>query len=370
MKRSLPFFIACLTCVATSLSAADPELTFTNPRVMGMGGAGIALCSDDSALYLNPAGLARITQTRIKGPRLRFEIGQELISNMSNLSKLKGSQDTSVVNKLIGMDGSSNLAGQVASYESPGFGVSALWGSDIYSSVGSNASYTLKAAMDMGLNAGYALRFDMFGQQVDGGVTGKFLSRTLAYDPVTGKNEVELSDADLISVVNSSDKLSQKIKTFTATGFGLDLGFLTDIALGSQPATLGLAIRNLGASLTGSRVVASQNTTATVVIPVSTVVGVALVPDVPVLGVINLAADYTLSPNTSFYKGIHIGAEKKILSDSFVVRGGINQGYIVMGFGLDMIGVKFDYTFYGKEQGDKAGETPDIYHSVQLGVVF
>ncbi len=356
--------------ISCFLYAAEPDLTFTNPKVMGMGGAGIALCADDSALYLNPAGLARVKQTQIKGPRLRFEIGQELIDSTSKLSKLQGSQDTSVVQTLIGIDGSSNIAGQLATFASPGFGIGAFLGSDIYSSINKDASYTLKMAIDSGISTGWATGFELFGQKIDGGIGAKLITRTLAYNPTTGENKVEISDSDLVSIVNSSDKLKEKIGTFTASGIGFDIGFLTDTTIESMPVTWGLTFKNIGTSLSGSRTVASQNTTTTVVLPMTTVVGAAFAPELPTIGQIQVAADYTLSPSTSIFKSMHIGAEKKVWGDTVALRCGINQGYIVMGFGVDVIGIKCDYTFFGKEQGERAGDTPDIYHSLQFGILF
>jgi len=65
MKKSLSFVVLALLCLSvTSLFANGLSLNSIGTRSLGMGGAYIGLANDYSAIYWNPAGLARV-----KGPQ-------------------------------------------------------------------------------------------------------------------------------------------------------------------------------------------------------------------------------------------------------------------------------------------------------------
>ncbi|NBV41741.1 hypothetical protein EBR96_03110 [bacterium] len=355
-----------------SIHAAEKNLAFSNPRLMGMGGAGVAVATDESTLYLNPAGLARAAGPKIKGPRLRIELGSEYTSSIDKVLKLKDTTDTKLVSNLIGLDGSTNLAGQIASFTTKGFGIGAFVGSDIYSSIRHDASLSLHGLTDAGIAVGLAREFTIFGQSFDVGVSAKGIARSIIYNPSTGENQVTLTDAQLLEVINTSNTSAKEkyAKTFSATGVGFDLGILTNITGPTIPTlTVGASVRNIGSNLTGTRTVSGNVENVTVTLPMTTTIGLATTTKLPVVGDVNLAADYTLSPADTFYTGLHLGVEKKI-GEILSLRGGINQGYVVGGFGLDIMIVKFDYTFFAKEQGRYAGDTPDVYHSIQLGILL
>ena len=83
------------------------------------------------------------------------------------------------------------------------------------------------------------------------------------------------------------------------------------------------------------------------------------------------AADYQLiSPDTSFFKKTHLGLEKSVLFDIVKLRGGLNQGYVTAGFGIDVWLVKFNYAYYTQELGPEIGMEPLKTHVFDLSFIF
>lgn len=69
--------------------------------------------------------------------------------------------------------------------------------------------------------------------------------------------------------------------------------------------------------------------------------------------------------NGSLFRTIHLGAEAvwKVLA----IRGGINQGYLCGGFGLDLLFLTLDASTYGEEMGLNAGSFEDRRYALSFG---
>jgi hypothetical protein len=52
----------------------------------------------------------------------------------------------------------------------------------------------------------------------------------------------------------------------------------------------------------------------------------------------------------SFLKKVHLGVELPI--GRFSVRGGLHQGYLTAGFGMNLYGIRLDAATYGEETGE------------------
>ena len=60
----------------------------------------------------------------------------------------------------------------------------------------------------------------------------------------------------------------------------------------------------------------------------------------------------------------------KKLSPLISLRGGIHEGFIVGGFGINIFLVKLDYAFFAEEYSSTLGEETLETHSVTIGVLF
>ena len=71
--------------------------------------------------------------------------------------------------------------------------------------------------------------------------------------------------------------------------------------------------------------------------------------------------------NGSFYRLLHFGGEVYLLS-TFSVRGGINQGYMTAGVGLDLKYINIDLSTYGEELSLNAGNFEDRRYGININL--
>ena len=58
--------------------------------------------------------------------------------------------------------------------------------------------------------------------------------------------------------------------------------------------------------------------------------------------------------NGSFWTSLHVGAEVSFFS-IFMLRAGLNQGYLTAGFGLHLVFFDLNVAYFGRELGSFAG---------------
>lgn len=371
---------ALVSLLGTSVLIADvPDLTFTNIRQMGMGSAGVAVNNGDADLYQNPALLSEVKDPYFKFPRFQAAIGTDVFDKKDTLNKLKDSSEAETGQILVDLTPLKIAAGAglstVLSYTSPGFGVGVFSGSFAHGALedveGSISQLTLYGVADVAPALGFTHKVELFNQPVELGISGKYIVRNTMYDNVTGVDYIKMGIADLTYAINN-DKLQDDLShTYSSTGFGVDIGMLTPIELWGAKGNFGLAVRNIGATLSGQKTLTGNVTVdSTQTLPVTAVMGVSFKSDVPFLGEFLTAADYKLSPGTTFFKSLSMGFEKQVLGDVLKVRSGLNQGYFVMGIGLDLAIFHLDYAYQAIELGSEAGQDPLTYHVLEMGFLF
>lgn len=370
----LTLLIGSLIC-STSLYAAE-DIAYDTIRRMGMGGAATTITYDDSALMINPAGLARVKGVTFKAPRLGVDVGTEFWDASDKINDLSSANDDNlgVINSLVGTNGSvrAHLSPLLA-LTNKGFGIGAFGGADFRLRINQDSSLDMVGYGDGVLGIGIAKQFTLYGTTFDAGISLKGIARTTIYDKVTGKTNVHLSDSELVDRINN-DTMSDAFSQYNSTGFGVDIGVLSDLILLDTPTTIGGAIRNIGATLTGEQEVGTGNFTSSrsvsTELPIMTIIGMSMTPTAPMIGNVLVAADYQVYPAKNFYNALSMGIEKKLFFDTFHVRGGIHQGYIVGGLGFDFRIFHADFAYYERELGDTPGDTPDAMYTFQIGVLF
>ncbi len=368
IMQSISVFIISVL-FAHVLNAATPSLNFNNLRKMAMGDAGVAISNDDSALYVNPAGLARVKTIQIKSPRLQIKAGSEFIDRYDQIASILSGKtvDIAELNQLLGMDGTAGIQfSPLVSIAAPGFGFSLLAGYDMTLKLNYDASLSAFGNKDSAIALGLADEVSLWHLPVAFGVSIKSVYRQVLYDRVTGQSQIDLESGDVIDRINSKT-LGDAFQEFGIFGVGVDLGLLSSTTWASIPITVGAAVRNIGATLAGEKPLKTGSTPTTLSLPVETVIGASATPTLPLIGDTIVAFDYTLSPSNALYNSLHFGVEKKCWDNRIQIRGGINQGYITGGIGTDLGIIKLDYAYFTRERGATAGSEPDSMHVLEIG---
>lgn len=364
------------TIAAPLYAAPVPDISFDTIRRMGMGGAATTITYDDSAIMINPAGLARVKGATIKAPRLGLDIGTSFWDASSKLSQLKSASDDNlaVIDSLVGTKGSVRfrLAPLVA-LTNRGFGLGLYGGTDFHLQINSEGSLDMAGYGDGVAGLGLARQISLFDTNIDIGVALKSISRATVYDKLTGRTEIHLNESDFIQRINDGT-LPDAFSQYMSSGVGIDVGFLSDLTLFDMPATVGGVIRNIGTTLTGQKSVGTGNATfsrtVSTALPVVSVVGLSVTPKLPIIGDVLLAIDYQFAPADDMYNSLKMGFEKTLFYDVVHIRGGIQQGYLVAGVGLDLRVLHIDFAYYDRELGTKPGDIPDPMYALQVGAFF
>lgn len=295
-------------------------------REMMMGGSVVAVSIDDSALMFNPAGLARIKGPSIKAPRLNIAIGTEFVDASDKINKLKSanSDDTAIIDELIGTNGSVLIGfSPLFAATTKGLGASAYGGSNFHLGINHDGSLDMTGYIDSVGAIGLARSLSLFGVNIDLGVSAKAIARSNFYDKMTGKKEISLSESDLIDRINDNT-LEDAFNQYMSYGLGVDVGAMADFSLFSAPATVGFVVRNIGGSLTGEKEVGTGNVTTTVTdtetLPLIADIGVSVTPKLPLIGDVLLCGDYRFNPAGNVYNSLRFGLEKKLFFDTVLLQ--------------------------------------------------
>ena len=316
-------------------------------RALGMGDAFTAVADDESSLFYNPAGLARVRGLNLK----IFDVGAGA-SNVSSISKfqgLKGGSGTSFSQSLSSLYGEHIWvgAGGEAFFTMPMFGIGvydhsgALIQIDnpVYPQVHTRVLNDYGYVMGLGIPAGL----------LHLGADLKYIKRTGA-DSTFGPAAI----GDLQSS-NITDRI-----TGWGTGYGADLGASLVIPAPFFRAALSVAWKNVGATQ-----FKSSNGTDIPSEPNNITVGAGLKFDAPLISV-TPAIDivYLNDANLQLTRKVNFGVELGLpLLD---LRAGFHEGYYTAGVGVNLGLFRVDGATYGVELGAYPGQIEDRRYVVQF----
>jgi hypothetical protein len=358
--------------ISTAAVAASVE-TYTIQQ-KAMGGVSVATYTDVSQFQSNPAKLGLIDGIELNLLNLEGGINKELHENMSDIQALMDETDESkqieMLKDLTPMKiGAKVSALPILSFSKKNFGISIISKGQINGRLKRKSApgLELSGQTDTNFVLGFSKPVKIKNRPVIIGLSPKYVSRATIYDKVTGVDEIDWTQAELLRLINGIDELD--VDTYKVSGFGLDAGLLMPFESKRTAGFFGVSVKNIVSGLSGTKDRLNKTSDITTRDPFGVTVGTSFDTPLPLIRKTTIAADYNLiDSNGGFFKRLHFGVEKKLTILS--LRAGVNQGYIGGGFGLDLKIFTVNYAFFGEELGEKIGHNELLTHNVQLGFTF
>lgn len=357
MQLSLIGRVAIYFAFVSSALQARAGTTSTinsSTRALGMGDAFTAIAEDDSALFYNPAGLARVAGLNWKVFGLKA--GGSGLSALTKIQHLNSSSSgfSDAVQDLYGEHASVSAGGE-SIFTMPLFGFGIYDHAGVLVKIDDPVSPKINATIIN--DYGYVLGFGApIGPFLQAGLDLRYVKRTGGDLPFGAGS---IADLDGGAIVNQI--------TGWGVGYGADLGMNVVVPAPFFSATFSAVWRNVGKMVFKSddpnTILPSEDNDITL--------GAGFIFNMPLVSVspavdfryIN-RSDLQLTRKINF--GIEIGLP---LVD---IRGGFREGYYTAGLGLNLALFKIDVATYGVELGAYPGQIEDrrymLEFSMDLGV--
>ena len=375
----------------TSLMAlgAQQAFLYKDPRVMGMGGANVAVGAYSSAIFSNPAGLTNIKKDEgfvVDLLNVGVTMSDKTLDLVSDLDDAGNDSNKieSVINKYSGeaFNVQANNYSSISKHsDSFAWSVGLLAAADVSLMVHGNGSVNgapIEAAGRAygGVVLGVAQEYMTEFGQLDVGLGFKYITQNSYEGPLY------VSDLQGDNVLQDLQDKYEK----TASGFGVDVGvtykpFASDTYW--HPA-LGLSVLNIG-SMTMDDNYGGQ--------PMTVNVGASVTPDVSFMNKLVLAVDYVdlLNENTvrqytfasggevsyedytdaDFMKRLRLGAGMGLINNSYftlTLNGGLYQSAYTAGIDMALTILKLNVSTYQEQIGTGSVDIPDRRYMAQIGI--
>ena len=382
---------------ADSLASFNP----VNPKMMGMGGAGLAINSSLDALFTNPSVLGR-GKVRIAIPSVTFSInhiydlmkedenGNSAIENIEKMSSgdMKNSDVNTMMNLISSLIGSGK--GKIASFEASTGLIANVFG------VAANVSDTIRTFNgtifdDLKVSTVAGLGFGFGGDEVKFTVGGSFkynvniFTRRMGLKDIQGiMNSNSKDGSGSVSGPEASSSEENTLSTIPlAVGYGMPLDFAVSVKYYGLSATAVLTDVNLfglGDYKYGILVPSDEMTSTSATTFVKNLdkeyvftfepkmdldLGVGYEGKLSIIG-FKAAVDFVdlislvreldggYSAKNVLLNHTKAGAEISLF-DMIKVRGGINSGYLTLGGSFNIGIITVDTAYYWEELGSFAG---------------
>ena len=384
------------------IAFADSLASFTpvNPKMMGMGGAGLAINSSLDALFTNPSVLGR-GKVRIAIPSVTLSInhiydlmkedenGNSAIENIEKMSSgdMKNSDVNTMMNLISSLIGSGK--GKIASFEASTGLIANVFG------VAANVSDTIRTFNgtifdDLKVSTVAGLGFGFGGDEVKFTVGGSFKYNVNIFTRRMGLGDFQAmmnSDSNGNSGSGSDPASSSDENTLSniplAVGYGMPLDFAVSLKYYGLSATAVLTDVNLfglgdykyGILVPSDEMTSTSATTFVKNLDKESVfkfkpkmdidLGVGYEGKLSIIG-FKAAVDFVdlislvreldggYSAKNVLLNHTKAGAEISLF-DMIKVRGGINSGYLTLGGSFNIGIITVDTAYYWEELGSFAG---------------
>ncbi len=353
MKWALILISLLFNPINRNADADEIQSLIRQPRLMAMGGAGVALADDEYALFNNPAGLAGSDKRRFKvlGLGLEASLGtyQAFGDSVSAFSNFKAS----ALNTLMGKDIYMRASGATL-IMLPHFELAYI--ADVQGALNeynlANPNFRLGYMTTQGIQAGMGWSLKSGRNPIDEwriGIAAKILWRKGGYFNVSTAGFLEASDQGKSYVNNLVGQYG--------VGYGADVG--TQYVYHADKKTeylFGASVTDIGDTRF------SQSTAMT--IPMNVSLGVAAKKNLDFFKIAFDADLRNLNMDTAFVNKTHVGIDFGI--PLFDIYAGLNQLRATYGISFDLWITKISLMSYGEELGVSYDQNPSRRYMLQI----
>ncbi|MDF1880216.1 hypothetical protein JHD50_02680 [Sulfurimonas sp. MAG313] len=382
-------------CGASMLMAGFSEhaYLYKDARIMGMGGASVAVGGLPTAVFYNPAGLRDIAKDDGLVVEL-FGLSAQASDNFGGFSTdLNDANDEQEISDVLKEYSGENFSAFTSNYSSVSmnmdtfaWSVGVLAAGDVnlipHGNGGANDLLETRSRGYGGLIVGLATSFEDLGPgTLDVGVSAKYISQ-VSYEGGIGITEIINNQDDLGTYLQ--DKYEKK-----SSGLGVDLGMNYKLFPENYwHLALGLSVLNIG-DLKMDSAYGRQ--------PMTVNIGASISPELPFFEHFTFAMDYVdlLNANeTRFYdftqvggvvtnvtyqdfsesdfmKRLRLGVSAGVFENSWfmaTINAGMYQSEYTLGFDLQATIVKLSAATYAEEIGPESGQLVDRRYVVYVGI--
>lgn len=391
MQKTL--LVLSLSASALLAGYSEHAYLYKDARIMGMGGANVAVGGYSTALFHNPAGLKTIKKSHgLEVELLGFNLSgsskiQEFVSDLNDAGG-----DTSAISNVLEKYSGDHFNANVGDYSSVSYNggeyawsVGLLMNADVnlipHGNGGTNDLLETHSRVYGGITAGVAKSYENIGPgTLDVGVGLKYISQK-SYE--AGLTVTELA--------NNQDDLGQYLQDKyekESSGIGLDLGVVYKLFPENYwHPSFGLSILNIGGMGMDDQY-GKQ--------PMTVNLGASIRPELPFFEHFIVAVDYvdlfnanetrfynftdaggtteisyTDYSESDFMKRLRLGVSAGLIDNSWflaTVNAGLYQSNYTLGVDLQASVVKFSFATYAEEIGPEAGELTDRRYMAYLGL--
>ncbi len=349
-----PVFIF-LVLFNVSISYADELFdTYRSVRAMGMGGAYTGIVSGIDSLFYNPASLVDVKGLNINLLNVNVagtEFDDQILESLDGLTN--SSTIGQSLNDLYGKPLSAS-AGARAGLTLPGFGLAGFGHANMSLTVNNPVIPDLEvnSILDTGVVIGFAKRVNRI---MNFGLAIKQVSR---YGDRATFTASSVSSLDPQVITDALDK--------KGTGYGVDAAIEFIYRGDSFIPKISAVAKNIG----GIKFTNDNNQFGPPPeLEQEVVLAASMIYDTSVASLL-MGADYRYALNEDITDGrkLHLGMELSLpLID---LRGGLNQGYLSYGAGINLGIFRLDAASYGVEIGERTGQLEDRRNSVLISFDF
>ncbi len=390
MKKVLSLALLGATTSVFALYAEHASL-YKDPRIMGMGGANVAVGTYSTSVFSNPAGLATIKKSHgfvvdvlnigMSGSADGASFAQD-IQGVDTSASDATTQMTDVLKKYDGKNihiGVNNYTSISKNSDAFAWSIGILQAADInfmtHTQGGSQAFLATSSRAYGGVVLGIAKPYETDYGRLDIGLSAKYI--------VQKSYEGGISIGDLVS---KDPATTLQNRLVNSSGLGIDLGLAYRPWVDNywHPA-FGLSVMNMGSIGMGG-VYGGQ--------PMTVNAGLSITPEFPVFSKFVVAVDYVdmlnanklrlyngTNANGSFtytdynendpMKRLRVGVGMGLVDTSWLaltLNGGLYQSAYTAGIDLEFLLVKLNVATYQEQIGTSATSITDRRYMVRLGL--
>ncbi len=377
----------------TSLMAmyAEHAYLYKDPRIMGMGGANVAVGAYSTSIFSNPAGLANIKKEDgyvVDILSLGISVSDDALDFIDDIDAATD-DDKEMANVLDKYSGEhfhvsiDNYTSVSKNSDDFAWSLGILAGADINYMAhgqGSTNGGVLESSSRTygGLLLGFAKPYETNMGRLDIGLGLKYITQN-SYEGILGISElISENDEDI------ADKMKEKYEK-KSNGYGVDLGATFHPKLdGNWNPAIGLSILNIG-SMDMDDNYGGQPTTVNI--------GFSITPEVSFLNKLVVAVDYVdlLNENklriydysdtnnivfsdyedSDFMKRLRIGVGVGLVNSTYFsmrVDAGMYQSAYTAGLNMEIAVVKLNFATYEEQVGVGSVDVPDRRYMAQLAI--